>query len=463
MFKPTVGPIVGHTTTDHARIFLRGDHDNNRVFAGIRHRRQGDTRWSKGHFVQLKANRDMSDVIVLKGLQPDTAYEYQAGWFSPLSPPHTVETVQELPLQWPRSTYCLRTPASKTDGPRAYIVGSCRYLRIAAGTPLLPGLGDRTFAGINRLVEQADPPISAVLMTGDQVYLDDLNVIGPDRTYQNILFRYRSVFSQPHIRKLMSGTPTYMILDDHEIEDNWPARKTVNDDVLYANAMGAYGLYQASHGPAHELSSDGTLHKSLTRYWYTFTHGDIQWFVTDSRTQRNLSAHDRRILDEEQEQSLLQWLIDSPARVKLVVTSVMFFPDSKHDDGDAWQAFPEQRLRLLETIRRHRIKNVVFVSGDVHGSMTSRLRHSEDPDFEVNTVVSSPFYNSKLLPFAKASDFIFHSPMARTKSGQYHYELTSKVVSQDNFAHLHVTAQSLQVTFHDRDGKPLQTVDIPLR
>ncbi len=83
MFKPTVGPIVGHTTTDHARIFLRGDHANNRVFAGIRHRRQGDTRWSKGHFVQLEAYRDMSDVIVLKDLQPDTDYEYQAGWVSP--------------------------------------------------------------------------------------------------------------------------------------------------------------------------------------------------------------------------------------------------------------------------------------------------------------------------------------------------------------------------------------------
>lgn len=463
MFKPTVGPIVGHTTTDHARIFLRGDHGNSRVFAAIRHRRRGDTRWSKGHFVQLEAYRDMSDVIVLNGLQPDTTYEYQAGWFSPLSPTHTVESIQELPLQWPRNTYSLRTPAAGTDAPRAYIVGSCRYLRIAANTPLLPALGDRTFAGINRIVEQADPPISAVLMTGDQVYLDDLNVIGPDRTYKNILLRYRTVLAQPHIRTLMSGTPTYMMLDDHEIEDNWPARKTVNDDVLYANAMSAYELYQASHGPAHELSSDGTVDKSLTRYWYTFAHGDIHWFVTDSRTQRNLSANDRRILDEKQEQVLLEWLVNSPARVKLVVTSVMFFPDRKRDDGDAWQAFPAQRLRLLETIRRRRLRNVVFVSGDVHGSMTSRLRHSEDPDFEVNTIVSSPFYNSKLLPFAKAKDFIFRSPMARTDSGEYRYELTSPVVSQDNFARLQITTQSLLVTFHDRDGRLLQTVDIPLR
>ncbi|MGN8274213.1 alkaline phosphatase D family protein [Pseudomonas sp. SMN5] len=463
MFKPTVGPIVGHTTTDHARIFLRGDRDNKLVFAGIRHRRKGETNWSKGQFVQLEPHRDMSDVIVLKGLQANTYYEYQAGWFSPLSPTHTVATIQELPLQWPRTLYCLRTQDAENHAPRAYIVGSCRYLRITAGVPSLPGLGDRIFAGINRIAALADPPISAVLMTGDQVYLDDLNKLAPDRSYKSILFKYRTVFSQPHIARLMSGVPTYMMLDDHEIEDNWPANRTVNDDVLYANAMSAYELYQASHGPAHELRHDGTINKTLNRYWYTFAHGDIEWFVTDSRTQRNLSPDNRRILDETQEQALLHWLVHSRARVKFVVTSVMFYPDSKRNDGDAWQAFAEQRMRLLETLRHERIKNVIFVSGDVHGSMTSRLRHSQDPEFEVNTIVSSPLCNSRLLPFAKASDFIFDAPMAGDDSGEYHYELTSNVVSQDNFARLHVTAQNVQVSFHDRNGSLLQTVEIGLR
>lgn len=37
-------------------------------------------------------------------------------------------------------------------------------------------------------------------MTGDQVYLDDLNIIAPDRTFKEILLKYRSAFSQPHIK-----------------------------------------------------------------------------------------------------------------------------------------------------------------------------------------------------------------------------------------------------------------------
>lgn len=463
MFKPTVGPIIGHTTTNHVRIFLRGERqDNSLVFAGIRYRRAGEERWSQGVFAKLSILRDMSDLIALNNLATDTDYEYQAGWFSPMSPVHTVETVQELPLQWPREIYRFRTLSSKANTPRAYIVGSCRYLRMTAGIPSAPHLGDRIFASITELAQQAEPPISAMLMTGDQIYVDDLNVIAPDREYKEILSKYRAAFSQPNIARLMSNTSTYMILDDHEIEDNWPANESKADAYLYKNAMAAYEIHQASHSPAHDLLPNGQVSRKLEQYWYQFAEGDIEWFVTDSRTRRNLSPNDRRILDDEQEQALCKWLIHTPARVKFVVTSVMFYPDRKLNGDDAWKAFPEQRLRLLETIRTHRIKNVIFVSGDVHGSLTSRLTHSEDPDFDVHTIVSSPLCNSKLLPYASESTFILNQALARTAAGDYRHELTSKVVIEDNFAHLVVDREQIQVSYHDRNGRRLQSINIPL-
>ncbi|MHC8303876.1 alkaline phosphatase D family protein [Pseudomonas sp. PB3P13] len=464
MLKPTVGPIIGHTTSHHARILLRGEHQQNSVaFAGIRYRRAREQQWSQGTFAQLASSRDMAEIIVLNDLAANTEYEYQAGWFSPMNPMHTVDSVQELPLQWPKDLYRFRTLSNQLKVPRAYIVGSCRYLRMTAGLPSAPHLGDRIFASINNLVQRAEPAISAMLMTGDQIYVDDLHIIAPDREYKEILTKYRTAFSQPHISKLMSGVPTYMILDDHEIEDNWPAKKNDNDESLYKNAIAAYELYQASHSPAPMLLADGKVSPDLDRYWYQFADGDIEWFVTDSRTRRNLSAGNRRILDAEQEQALCTWLITSPARVKMVVTSVMFYPDRKRLGDDAWKAFPEQRLRLLETVRTRRLKNVFFVSGDVHGSLTSRLTHSADPDFEVHTIVSSPLCNSRMLPYAKASTFILDQPLARTAAGNYRHELTSQVISQDNFAHLVVDAEQIHVNYHDRDGKLLQSIAIALR
>ena len=94
-----------------------------------------------------------------------------------MNPVHFVDTPQALPLQWPGQIHRLRTRSSQATQPKAYVVGSCRYLRLTAGIAADPHLGDRMFATISRLVEQADPPVSAMLMTGDQIYVDDLNLI----------------------------------------------------------------------------------------------------------------------------------------------------------------------------------------------------------------------------------------------------------------------------------------------
>jgi alkaline phosphatase D len=77
--------------------------------------------------------------------------------------------------------------------------------------------------------------------------------------------------------------------------------------------------------------------------------------------------------------------------------------------------------------------------------------------------VSSPLHNSKLLPYAKASTFILDQPLARTAAGDYRHELTSAVVSQDNFAHVVVEADQISVNYHDRDGRKLQSISMKLR
>ena len=80
MLKPTVGPIIGHTTTNHARIFVRGKAQKDApVFAGIRYRQPGHEQWLKSIFIRLTSLQDMSDVIALNNLAADTEYEYQAG------------------------------------------------------------------------------------------------------------------------------------------------------------------------------------------------------------------------------------------------------------------------------------------------------------------------------------------------------------------------------------------------
>ena len=461
MNRPTVGPIVGFTNEQHARIFVRGAPDkNNAVFAGIRHRKVGERQWSAGVYSRLGPEFDMSDTLPLSGLSADTRYEYQAGWFSTTRHDHTPETVKQIPLQWPPHVYTFKTTSNQANRTHRYVIGSCRYLRLTAGIPSAPELGDEIFASISALNRKH--PLDAVVMTGDQVYVDDLNVLLPDREFAAISKKYQAAFSQPHIRNLMSGTPTYMILDDHEIEDNWPANQDSTDRGLYNNAIRAYEIYQCSHGPAHDLLPNGRINRDLTRYWYWFAHGDIDWFVMDCRTERTLSGNAKSMIGTEQEYALLKWLINSRAKVKFIVSSVMFMTDQKQHGDDGWQAFTAQRNRILETIRSHAIKNVVFVSGDIHGSLCSQLTHSKTPNFVVHSIVSSPLCNTKLLPYANAGSLILDRPLTTVGTGIYSPRLISRVVSQDNFACLTIEGQQLKVDFHNKKGQIVESATIAL-
>jgi alkaline phosphatase D len=452
---PIVGPILGHTTHNEARIMLAGATSNTTALAVIRYRRTGELKWSAPHFSELPANDDTTGVVILTNLQSSMKYTYQAGWCIPASSTKP----QDIAFAWPEQEHTFWTVSAKSDIKRSYIIGSCRYLNLTANGAVDPQRGDRVF----KVMADQNLRTDGLVMVGDQIYADDLNFAFPDRKLSDFLRKYRAAFSQPHIKNIMSNTPTYMILDDHEIEDNWPAKRAPNDDELYKNAMKAYQLYQCSHSPAYTLAPDNTINRKLEHYWYQFTNGNLEWFVTDTRTQRNLSPDDRRLMDHTQEKALTDWLLTSNAKVKFIVTSVMFYPDLKNDGGDAWKSFPEQRNRLLEFIRLNKIKNVVFVSGDVHGSMTSRLTHSEDKDFVVHTIVSSPLCNTTLLPYAKTADFILDKPLTTVGTGSYNLALTSnKVIGTDNFARITVEGNLITVGFFNNTGQNLQPVTIPL-
>lgn len=456
--NPTVGPILGYTTDEQARIFLRGAPNNNYpVFAAVRHRKTGDSHWSAGVYSKLSAQYDMSEILVLHGLNPGTQYEYQAGWFTTTLFSHTAEAVKHMPLDWPAAVYAFKTASPERKRVQRYVVGSCRYLRLTLGVPSAPEKGDKIFSAISKLASSY--PLDGLLMVGDQVYVDDLNIVAPDREYASITLKYRTAFSQPHIRDLMAGTPTYMILDDHEIEDNWPSNKGRNDHALYDNAIRAYEIYQSSHGPAHNLLPSGHINRKINHYWYSFADGDTDWFVLDCRTQRSHTD----MIDHEQEAALLSWLARSTAKVKFIVSSVLIFPDQIRRGDDGWKAYAAQRQRILDSIRTRKIPNVMFVSGDIHGSLTCRLSHNEDPDFVTHSIVSSPLCNSKLLPYANAENLSLDKPLPTSGSSAYQPTLTSAVVTEDNFACLTVEAQHLLVDFRNKEGRLVETVTIALK
>lgn len=460
---PTVGPILGYTTHSEARIWLRGDFQivdgrARRCYGVVQYREKGTAQWSDMLLNKLEPHFDFTGVFVLTGLKPRTGYEYRAGWFFADADLDGVAKMTQAISEWPVQHLEFRSGSSNASEQRSYAVGSCRYLLRLFGGTIFDERGDKCFRSI--FEQHAQRPLDGMLMIGDQIYADDLKHFGKDVNVDDFLERYRLVFSQEHIQTLMARLPTYMILDDHEIEDNWPSEAAPKDRLtMYPHAVHAYQIYQCSHSPIFNATANGRLSGTLPHFWYKFSDGCADWFVMDVRTERELGRKkSAQIINDAQMQSLLEWLVDGSGRTKFVVSSVPFIPDLKSDADDKWGAFVDQRDEIISHILDHRVQKVVFVSGDVHCSFTCQLELAGEPDFKVLQVVSSSFFWP--YPHMGERDFAFGQKIASNTGKAYTVKLTSKVHADDNFARIDASTEDINVSFFSRKGEML---DIPTR
>lgn len=226
----------------------------------------------------------MTGVFPVTDLKAECTYQYQVGWFLADSELDAARTI--IQFDWSDlETFTFTAGTTDQNRSRVYAVGSCRYLLRLFGGLIFDDRGDKTFESILELHKKTQ--VNAVLMVGDQIYADDLKFMGADRDVQSFLNRYQAAFTQENIARLMSQIPTYMILDDHEIEDNWPSHASSADMVTkYPSAIHAYQIYQASHSPVFSLDNSGWITGTPTHLWYTFSDGCADWFVMDVRTER---------------------------------------------------------------------------------------------------------------------------------------------------------------------------------
>ena len=452
----TVGPILGAVSPDTARVWGRGRESRvdgvlQRLFGVGRTRRKNGGRFGKPQYFKLNPVFDFTGVTVFRNLQSDTDYEYEIGAIAAEAEFDELDTIEP---QWDAAhRVSFRTASDDKLASRSFVFGSCRYLLRLFGGTFFDSRGDKTFRSINRQIEEGRR-VDQILMLGDQIYADDLNFVRPDQNIDEYFERYRDAFSQDHFTNLVRRVPTYMTLDDHEIEDNWPAGRTGGDTLRkFPAAMHAYLTYQLSHSPLFLYDGSGRLTGRPDRYWYTFSDGCCDFFVTDTRTERlyDDDGNRVRIIDHVQMQALKDWLSDGSERVKLVATAVPFFPDLAGTGRDRWDSFTGQRNEILDYIRTKKIPKVAFLSGDVHSSMSAELRHRSDRDFRVVSVVSSPFY----WPYrhSKAGDF----KLTGNLHGANAYVVASgaAVQSTDCFTRVTVTASRIDVEFFGRKGERL--------
>lgn len=380
-----VGPIIGESTATRVRVWGRALPPKEvglKTHGVVRFLLEG-VEVGRAYF-KMQWLWDYTGVGIIEGLSKNTTYEYQIGWFE--SEDDTSALVEDEPrLNWYEiGIHKAKTASDDVTEARSYLVGSCRYNLpwTSDDKETTDTRGDKTFKAMNSHIEEHST--NGLIMLGDQIYADVLGVGVDSREGFHRL--YRGAFKQDSLRAVMSKLPTYMTLDDHEIEDNWPERQS-DDDMHKLNAAKyAYQSYQVSHSPLLDIRN-GRLDGLPDKFWYQFSDGCCDFFMMDVRTER--VPKKGQMVSRYQMDALKSFLRHAGDKVKVIGTAVPFFPDG---GDDKWSGYPSQRNEILEFIKVEKIRKVVFIAGDVHFSAGCELSCVGDSDFKVLSFMCSPFF-----------------------------------------------------------------------
>ena len=389
-----LGPMVTGLTSSQATFWGRADGAATlHVWLG----RQLDL--SDGYLAgstSLEEEDGFTGRVRVENLIPDTQYHYTLTLSN--SPPN--------PANGPYPAFTMFPPAGETRS-FSFIFGSCFR-------PTSDQSGE-IFDQIDELRKKSadDPPnaLRFALMIGDQIYADICGCNGLEHRAAVDLQDYRTVyaynFSRLPLKNLLTQLPTFMILDDHEVDDDWtwkdharqqpqipwwdqaarffkgrPKQEYTITKGRVQDALKAYQEHQGQYIDSYidpldvvdgryPLESD-----DQGSFAYSFEYGAAAFFVLDTRTHRIKAPFSKHVmLSEGQWQALENWLLQvrDSHPVKFIITScALLFQMWIDIPCDRWNGFPAERKRLLKFLAEHEIEGVHLLAGDLHSSHAVR-------------------------------------------------------------------------------------------
>lgn len=290
------------------------------------------------------------------------------------------------------------------------------------------------FAGYPILDAVARVEMQFLVFLGDQIYVDNAcpdkspirelpqlpapAVARGNRTQQQNLeiLRQRWAYNraEPKFQRILSQTSMYAAWDDHEIINDWGG-KELSGLTPSPLVPPDPGLYLAGQKAFFEWNPIATTPHEPVRVYRKFRWGQTaDLFFLDERTYRDRNdmrdGPGKSMLGAAQLAWLKDGLVESNARWKIIFTSVPLsiptgFPARNGRDG--WAAFPdpaapgveftgfENELRdILRFIRDRNIRNVIWLTADVHFAEVIRYRPDLDgdgrPDLEFYEIANGP-------------------------------------------------------------------------
>ena len=308
-------------------------------------------------------------LVVVDGLEPGTLTDYEValddgrGWPPPGEPHPRIRTLHR-------------------DRQVDVVFGSCRNAA-PHDAEWNARLGvDALRALALRLRESAEPPPHALLLLGDQVYVDEAapqtrafararrDTSRPPgegaADFEEYSMLYRESWGDPDLRSLLATVSTAMVFDDHELHDDWGISAAWARDMRrepwweerVAGAFASYWLYQHLGNLSPQVLAEDDFYRRVrkaddgapllremalahldgtqgTRWSYARELGHSRLVVVDSRAGRVLEPG-RRLMVDEDEWEFVAEQARGDVRHLLLASSVPVLLGGGINDLQAW-------------------------------------------------------------------------------------------------------------------------------
>lgn len=335
------GPMVGHTTSSEANIWVETDKPAGVV---IHYWVESGSRPIEKNVATGRTNEDEphTGVVELTNLPAGGTVHYELEIDGRPIRPQTIQSFTLLP-----------EADSFVDFKVAF--ASCMN---PSRVPLQP---------IWTQVAVFDP--DAFFLIGDNNYMPNRaeEYETSESTLKYAMGRYhRYLRDIPGLRTVLATTPTYGIWDDHDFGPN-------NSDRTFEWKELSLDLFK-KYWPNPSAGTSDT-----PGIFYSFKIADVEFFMMDDRYHRDPNnAPDRKtMLGEAQLAWLKNQLQESTATFKVIVNGHTMSIDRK-GSGEYWANFGTEREDFLNWMFSENIEGVFFLSGDWHVGSLSRVDFSDE-------------------------------------------------------------------------------------
>ena len=387
----THGVASGEITADGAVLWTRVE-----AAASVKVEVSADPSFQKvvrrrtGH---PSADGDFTVRLEIQGLDPATSYYYRFRVGAAVSETGTFQTA-----------------------PRPFLPTNVRF----GWSSDFDGSPDPPINQFETLDRAREEGLDFFVYNGDNVYADNAPACGADLAC--IRDRYKKNRDYAALRSLFASTGAYVLWDDHEVVNNYTIEDV--DPAVFAAGLQAFQEYM----PIAE-------HRPGVGFFRTVHWGkDLELFLLDERSFRSSEADTacqgdllptsppdvrilaglppeppagclevlfdptRTMLGERQKSLLRLHLLLSEATWKVIVNEVPM-AELFGIPYDRWEGYAAERRELLEFIRDWNIKNVVFLTGDLHANVIVDVRANTflDPTPIAKELITGPVAEHTLL------------------------------------------------------------------